>query len=103
MITLALLLLYKNQKLVVMEWLLLISGAAVSIVSFTWDYISFLIENTALDPAENIVNLSLTYIPREFDWVIFAIAILLILSTLVSYTIRTSRNKRKLQAMQMFI
>ena len=102
MIVLALMLLYKNQKLVLLEWALLILAAIISILSFTWDYISYLLESTAFQPKENIVNLSLTYVPRHFDWWIFSIAVLLILTVLVNYYLRTSKNQKKLQMMQMF-
>lgn len=103
MITLALMLLYKNQKLILFEWILLIAGAAISIVSFTWDYISYLLESAAFQPKENIVNLSLTYVPRHFDWWIFAIAVVLVVSVMVSYALRTSKNKRRLEMMQLFV
>jgi len=104
MIVLAIMLLYKNTPLNFTEWALLIAGAFVSIVSFTWEYVQFLSSHSHQNQTgEQVMHLSLTYVPQHYPWWIFAIALLLIGASMLMYTIRVSARQRKLAQMQMFI
>jgi hypothetical protein len=58
------------------EWSLLIVGSVVLIVAFTWDYSRFILEHYKLNvvfskSSKDLMNLSLLYIPRSFNWVLF--------------------------------
>lgn len=76
MIVLACLLLYFNKPLRRGEWFMLILGALVSIASFIEDYIGYLYAHRE---SEDIVHLSLTYVPKDFAWPLFSVAVVLIL------------------------
>ena len=104
MIAIALMLIAKNTPLNWKEWTLYISGAFISILSFTVDFVSYLRENEGnTELYKEVGALSLTYVPTDFDWWIFLIAVGCILVGMVSYYLRTTRNKLKLQNMQLFI
>jgi hypothetical protein len=104
MIVIALMLIVKNLPLNWKEWTLYIGGAFISILSFTFDFFSYLRENEGnTELYKEVGALSLTYVPKDFDWWIFLIAIACILTGMTSYYIRTSSKKRKLQGMQLFI
>ncbi len=102
MIALASLLLYYNKKLKPLELILLISGSIISIVSFMIDYLSYVSKHSHLESAREIANLSLTYVPESYNWVLFAIAVKLILGAMVIYFIRNKNRKIELANMQMF-
>ena len=104
MIVLALMLLYKNVPLNLKEWAFLLAGAFTSIVSFTWEYVGFLSSHShQADTGEQIMHLSLTYVPQHYPWWIFVIALLFIGASMLMYTIRVSARQRKLAQMQLFI
>jgi hypothetical protein len=104
MIGIALMLLIKNIPLKWSEWLLFIAGAFISILSFTIDFVTYLHENEGnTELYKDVGALSLTYVPTDFDWWIFLIALGCILAGMASYFLRTSTRKRKLESMQLFI
>ena len=104
MIGIALMLIAKNVPLNWKEWALYIGGAFISILSFTVDFFMYLRENEGnKELYKEVGALSLTYVPTDFDWWIFMIAVGCILTGMTSYYIRTSKRKRKLQGMQLFI
>jgi hypothetical protein len=60
------------------EWLLLISGSLVIILSFTWEYSGFILEKYAFKqilfiPTKEILSYAQTYIPQKFPWILFVI------------------------------
>ena len=63
------------------DWWLLIIGSIIIIVSYTEDFIAFLLKDYV--PAEllnvlyspEVINKSLSYVPNSFDWLIFIIGI----------------------------
>jgi len=66
-----------------LEWLLLVSGALVMILSFTWDYSGFILEHYSFRqvwtvPKDDLFSISLKYIPRKFNWMLFILAELII-------------------------
>jgi hypothetical protein len=104
MIGLALMLIIKDTPLNWKEWTLLISGAFISILSFTVDFVTYLRENEGnTELYKDVGALSLTYVPTDFDWWIFIIAVICIVAGMVSYYLRTSRRSHKLEMMQMFV
>ena len=104
MIALALMLIAKGAPLHWREWVLLIGGAFISILSFTLDFATYLKEhagNTEL--YREVGALSLTYIPTDFDWWIFALAVGCVIAAMISYYLRTSARAGKLAHMQIFV
>lgn len=80
-----------NTKLKAAEWLILIAGSLVLIISFTWDYSGYILERYSLSDIWNIprdgslLEYASAYVPRGFNWWLFgagnlviAIAIILI-------------------------
>lgn len=104
MIAIALMLIAKQTPLNWKEWSLFILGAFVSILSFTLDFVTYLHENEGnTDLYKDVGALSLTYVPMDFDWWIFLLAVGLIIAGMASYYLRTSTRKRNLERMQLFV
>lgn len=67
-----------------LEWILLVFGALVVILSFTCDYSGFILEHYSFReiwtiPKQELFDVSLSYIPRQFRWWLFILAELMIL------------------------
>jgi len=80
----------KKANLTAREWLLLIIGSIVLIISFTWDYSAFILEHYHFKdiwtvPTEEMLKLALLYIPRKFNWLLFCISEFIILSSIGLY------------------
>lgn len=66
------------------EWIILIAGALVVIVAFTWDYSGYILEEYSMADLWNLpLNGSLLeyaygYIPRRFNWALFTSGVLVI-------------------------
>jgi len=62
----------------VWEWILLIAGALILIIAFTWDYSSFILSSYSirelvnLPTAESMFDLATSYLPEKFNWWLFA-------------------------------
>lgn len=81
-----------NQRanLRVTEWALLILGSVVLIVSFTWEYSTFILQHYSFKaiwnaPSEDLLKLAQQYIPRNFNWFLFTVSELIILSSVWLY------------------
>ncbi|MFO7574565.1 MAG: hypothetical protein R6W67_05365 [Bacteroidales bacterium] len=94
MISLAAVILYYsyigvNTKLRAIEWTILITGAFIVVLSFTWDYSGYILENYSITEIWNIpVDRSLleyayAYIPRSFNWWIFTAGNIVITSAII--------------------
>ena len=104
MIGLALMLIAKNKRMNWKEWALFIAGAFISILSFTVDFVTYLRENEGnTELYKDVGALSLTYVPTHFDWWIFIIAVVCIITGMVHYFVRTSTQNRRLERAQLFI
>jgi len=80
----------KNTKLNIREWSLLITGSLVLIISFTWDYSVFMLEHYNFKdiwtaPSEEMLKISMQYIPRMFNWFLFWLSEIIILSGIWLY------------------
>ena len=80
----------KNAKLNIREWSLLIIGSLVLIISFTWDYSIFMLEHYNFKdiwtvPSEEMLKISMQYIPRMFNWFLFWLSEIIILSGIWLY------------------
>jgi hypothetical protein len=66
------------------DWLFFIIGCFVLIISFTIDYVIFILSKINVSelfsmPKELLVNVSLSYIPSTFNWLLFALGELVII------------------------
>lgn len=86
-----------NTMILRAEWYLLISGAIILIIAFTWDYSRFIISHYSISELWNLpdnqpfFDLATQYIPEKFNWWIFSLGGIVISSTIVSYYNRLSR------------
>ena len=96
MILLAILLIYFNGKNVSLkinsrEWLLLISGSMIVILSFTIGCYQFI--ETQISSGETATVAISHYIPQHFDWLIFWTGEMLILAAIFMFYIRSIPKK----------
>ena len=83
-----------NTKLLGSEWLILIAGALVLIVSFTWDYSGYILERYSLSDIWNmprdgsLLEYAAGYVPRSFNWWLFASGILILTSAILLIYLR---------------
>jgi hypothetical protein len=70
----------KNRpvKIKALPWIALIAGSLVLILSFTWDYASYLLEKYSYSELfrarneESLYEALYSFIPRKFNWLLFA-------------------------------
>jgi hypothetical protein len=73
------------------EWVLLISGAVILIVAFTWDYSRFIIKKYSfseiwvLPDKKELFNHIHKYVPYQFNWFLFIIGETVVLSAILLY------------------
>ncbi|KAB2878636.1 hypothetical protein F9K33_12615 [bacterium] len=88
----------KNKSVIVSapEWTLLVAGSLTVIFSFTRDFTRFIFsrysfaELMQLSADKKLFELSLNYIPVTFDWIIFGLGEVLLLSAVVIFIRRNS-------------
>jgi hypothetical protein len=91
MILLALLIVRKESgRIPKLSWVLLISGSLILITAFTWDYSGFVLENMSFRdiwtlPGSQVHAMVHEYIPRKFNWLLFSLGELVILSGIYVY------------------
>ncbi len=98
MIAFALLVLVLNRleediKIPGISWLLLITGSVILILGFIWDYSAFIMESMTIRdiwtlPKEQVLKLATRYIPRKFNWFLFILGELMILSGILVFYLR---------------
>lgn len=73
-----------NIKIIQREWVFLITGACVILISFIWDYCKFLFTNISFTEIKDIqfsdklFELSQTYIPIQFPWLIYVVGFMIL-------------------------
>ncbi len=103
MIWLSLLIIIREEKrktirIGILSWIFLIVGSVVVIISYTWDYTSYLLQyfsfseifSSTDNPALN--DIAYKYIPREFNWWIFILGTVIILAGIL-LVIRFKKKK----------
>jgi hypothetical protein len=98
MIGFALLILIRNRqnegiKIPGISWLLLITGSVILILGFIWDYSAFILESMTIRdiwtlPKEQVLKLATQYIPRKFNWFLYILGELVILSGILVFYFR---------------
>jgi len=93
-----------NTRIASKEWVLLSSGSLTVIVSFIWDFVSFMFREetgariyTLTEKNMDILN----YVPSQFNWWLFATGELLIILGVVLFVKRMKSMKAEL-SQQMF-
>ena len=80
------------------EWLLLIMGSLVTIISYTFDYLSFMLRRFSLsdffDPSKQseILENATGYIPQSFPWWIFIAGELILIFAIYTFIQRNRRT-----------
>lgn len=79
-----------------LEWILLIVGSLVLIVSFTWDYSAFILEHYRFKdiwsvPSDEMLKIAQLYVPRSYNWWIFWTSELILISGIGMYWRRNVR------------
>lgn len=88
----------ENVKVGKINWLLLILGSLVVIISFTIDYSRFILSHFSIKEIfsmpnnQTLFDISLKYIPVKFDWWIFLMGLLIILAAIILFAKRNYKN-----------
>ncbi len=73
------------------EWILFASGSNILIIGFAWDYGKFVIQNYSFSkiwvwPTNNVLmNVSNNYIPQGFNWPIYFLGVIIIISGIILF------------------
>ncbi len=84
-------------KLKMKEWVMLIAGSVIVIISYTLDYSSYILHQFSLTELLDVVKRDVIlsyaseYIPHNFDWWIYIIGELLILSGIGVFAARSRK------------
>jgi len=79
------------------EWILLIAGSVIVIISWTKDYVSFIANhnpNSSIwsTSEEELFTLTMQYIPKHFDWALFFIGTAVILASIFHYSMKAKKS-----------
>jgi hypothetical protein len=85
-----------SKQLVIstLEWILLITGSVIVIISYTIDYVIFITDKPTfsqlVDPSCSslVINTACSYVPDAFPWLIFLTGVLLHLIAISSSGMR---------------
>ena len=101
MIILALLIIFysngRHVKISVAEWIIFIVGSHVLILAFIWDYSKFILSRYSLGEIWRMPNyrplheLGMQFVPQSFNWFLFCLGELIIISGIVVFYIRMRR------------
>ncbi len=91
----------KYIRLGPLSWILLIIGSLILVVSFTWDYTSYLLQYFSFDelfktqdnPARN--DLAYKFIPTKFNWFLFIAGEFIVLCGIAATTRKLKLKKRQ--------
>ena len=84
------------------EWVLLIFGSLIMILSYTVDYINFMLKESDLsdfnDPSRHsgMIEKATGYIPQAFPWWIFIWGQILVIAALILFNFRNKRIQKEI-------
>jgi len=89
---------YRESKIPRLSWILLICGSLVLIIAFTWDYSGFVLEKMSFKdiwtlPKSQVHAMVHKYIPRRFNWLLFVLGELVILSGIYIFWLKSRSRK----------
>ena len=81
-----------------LSWILLIGGSLVLIIAFTWDYSGFALEKMSFRdiwtlPKSQVHAMVHQYIPQRFNWLLFILGELVILSGISIFWLESRSRK----------
>ena len=85
------------------EWFFLILGSGILIIGFSWDYSFYMLEQynffdlIRYSNKAEVVSRSMGYIPRSFNWLIYILAQLIILSGIGLFYVRNRKIVREMK------
>jgi hypothetical protein len=88
-----------NTRILWKEWFMLAAGSVILILAFTWDYSVFMLNHYSLKELwtlpdkQMLYNTALSYIPTEFNWVLFGLGETVILLSIYLYFKRICQQK----------
>ena len=80
-----------SDRINMLEWLLIVGGSSVVLLSWTWDYFSFG-QGYPMISVEKSLQFFSTYIPENYHWWVFGLGEGLILSGIFVFFYRTHRR-----------
>jgi hypothetical protein len=105
MIAIALLILIKDRNNIQLKfnpviWTFILAGSLLLILSFIWDYSSYMLEHYSLSKlfkysgSKGLFNLAYNYIPRRFNWFLFVLGEINVIIGIIilSLTGKTDKN-----------
>lgn len=90
-----------DTKILPLEWILLVSGAAVVFVSFIWDFMIYIARNSVIDEIltdpekQSSLQIIASYIPQKFNWLIFIAGEIILVFTVCFYYLRMKKLIRR--------
>jgi hypothetical protein len=104
MIALAIIILLRSREgpafsISLLSWIILILGSVIVVLSFTWEYSSYLIHSSGFSAIiDNLIplkedNFSLQYIPQEFNWIFFIIGELVLIAGIIIISLQKFHKK----------
>ena len=90
---------HRSAKLRATEWLLLISGSVVLLITYMQDYTVYMLKRYSIPeiffslPDQQMLDYATQYIPRQFNWVLFIVGQVLITLPVFLYYIRLRKRK----------
>ena len=87
----------RTASISTLQLIMLVTGSVVLIISFTWDYSGFILENNSFSeiwtmPKNSLYELATSYIPRKFNWWLFCLGEGIILAGILNFYRQTHRN-----------
>jgi len=85
---------HKDTHIAFQEWLLLISGSLICIVSFTYEYSCYILKQFSFGklfiPNEKLMEYAIQFIPVKFPWLIFGLGFAIILTGIGRFIYRNN-------------
>jgi hypothetical protein len=87
-----------NQTIITgKEWTLLVSGSLIIILSFTWEYSKYMLQEFPVRELfvvnENILAYAIQFIPTQYPWILFLVGFITILTGIGTFAVRNSKTK----------
>jgi hypothetical protein len=90
---------HKSIRIKTMEWMLLIAGSVVLLITYMQDYSRYMLKRYSVSdiffslPDQNILDYATQYMPEHFNWMLFIIGQLLITLPVVLYYLRLRKRR----------
>ena len=107
MIILAMIIIFNSRKKKIqispVEWIMFIIGAHILILAFIWDYSKYILSRYSpgeiwrMPDVRPLYELGLQYIPHSFNWLLFWIGEIIILTGIIILYIRIKKRSKRLK------